>query len=107
MATREWWQKPYLRRDEEFERHRAVTWLELFFDLIFVVVISRLAHNLGSDMSVLGLLIFGFMFVPVWWVWNATTYYTERFESEGLEHRLITLLSIIPVAGMAIFSEHG
>jgi low temperature requirement protein LtrA len=107
MATREWWQKPYLRRDEEFERHRAVTWLELFFDLVFVVVISRLAHNLASDMTVAGVLTFAFMFIPVWWAWNAATYYIERFESEGVEHRLITLLNIIPIAGMAIFSAHG
>jgi low temperature requirement protein LtrA len=84
-----------------------VTWLELFFDLVFVVVISRLAHNLAGDMSLSGLLTFVFMFVAVWWVWNAATYYTERFESEGVEHRLITLLKIIPIAGMAIYSEHG
>jgi low temperature requirement protein LtrA len=107
MAKREWWQKPYLRKDEEFELHRAVTWLELFFDLVFVVVIARLAHNLAGDITVSGTLTFIFMFIPVWWVWNAATYYTERFESEGLENRFFTFLKMIAVAGMAIYSHHG
>ena len=100
----QWWQKPNLRTDEDFNRHRSVTWLELFFDLIFVVVISRLAHNLSGDITVINILIFVFMFIAVFWVWNGSTYYAERFESEGLEIRVFTLLTIIPVAGMAIFS---
>lgn len=108
MAQRsKWWHKPGLRRDEEFRIHRAVTWLELYFDLIFVVVISRLAHVLSKDISAHGVIIFLSMFVPVWWVWNAATYYTERFESEGLENRAFTFVKIIPVAGMAVYSEHG
>ena len=107
MATRQWWQRPKLRTDEEAHRHRAVTWLELFFDLVFVVVISRLAHNLVLDHSRDGVLTFLFLFVPVWWIWNGVTYYNERFESEGVEMRLFTFLTMIPVGGLAIFSHHG
>lgn len=107
MSDRTWWQKPQLRRDEEFEQHRAVTWLELFFDLVFVVVIARLAHSFSEDLTFHGLLNFLVMFLPVWWVWNAATYYTERFESEGIENRFFTFLKMITVAGMAIYSHHG
>lgn len=38
------WHKPQLH--QEGEDARRVTFLELFFDLIFVVVIARLAHHL-------------------------------------------------------------
>ena len=41
---RRWWHKPQLH--QEGEDARRVTFLELFFDLIFVVVIARLAHHL-------------------------------------------------------------
>ena len=44
-VTRRVWQRPALRTDEEFEQDRTVSSLELFFDLVFVVVISRLAHH--------------------------------------------------------------
>lgn len=101
------WQKPILRIDEENNAHRAVTWLELFFDLVFVVVISRLAHNLLGEFSWHGVGEFIIMFFSVFWTWNATVYYVERFESQGTEIRIFTFLAMLPVAGMAIFSHHG
>jgi low temperature requirement protein LtrA len=107
VNRREWWQKPQLRTDEEEKKHRSVTWLELFFDLVFVVVIARLSHNLVGDVTAGGLFTFLFLFVPVWWIWNGVTYYNERFESEGVEMRLFTFLTMIPVAGLAVFSHHG
>lgn len=107
MRKNLWWSKPSLRTDEEFERHRAVTWLELFFDLVFVVVIARLAHNLAGDISPHGFLVFTLMFVAVFWVWNGAVYYVERFESEGLEMRVFTFIEMVFVAGMAIYSHHG
>ncbi|NJN20553.1 MAG: low temperature requirement protein A [Leptolyngbya sp. RL_3_1] len=48
MAKRTWWQRPKLRIDEETDRERKATWLELFFDLYFVVVIAELAHHLAA-----------------------------------------------------------
>jgi low temperature requirement protein LtrA len=42
-----WWQPPALRIDEENRIERHATWLELFYDLIFVAVIAEIAHNLN------------------------------------------------------------
>ena len=106
-ATRRVWQRPELRTDEEFEQHRAVSWLELFFDLVFVVVIARLAHHLAGHPDAKGVVGFAVQFLAVFWVWNAFTYYTERFESDGLENRLLAFVAIVPVAGLAVFGEYG
>lgn len=106
-GTRRAWQRPALRTDEEFEQHRPVSWLELFFDLVFVVVISRLAHHLAGHLDAAGVVTFVVQFLAVFWVWNAFTYYTERFESDGLENRLFAFLAIVPVAGLAVFGEEG
>jgi low temperature requirement protein LtrA len=51
-------------RKEEKERH--ATWLELFYDLVFVAVISQLSENLDHDISLIGLLSFIALFIPVW-----------------------------------------
>lgn len=51
MARRSWWQKPTLRTDEDEGRDRKVGWLELFFDLYFVVVIAELGHYLSGHVS--------------------------------------------------------
>jgi low temperature requirement protein LtrA len=101
------WQPPALRRDEEFELHRAVTWLELFFDLVFVVLVSRLAHDLAGHVDARGLVTFGVQFAAAFWAWNAFTYHAERFESDGLEMRAFAFVSVVAVAAMAIWAHGG
>jgi low temperature requirement protein LtrA len=54
MAKRQWWEKPRLRTDEEEERERRVGWLELFYDLVFVVVVAELSHSLSEHVSLEG-----------------------------------------------------
>lgn len=98
-----WWQRPRLRTDEEEARERKVSFLELFFDLVFVVVIAELAHGLAEHVDARGVLTFAGLFVPVWWLWIGFTFYTERFESEDVSHRLFTFAYMVPVAVLAIF----
>ncbi|MEA5463137.1 low temperature requirement protein A [Leptothoe sp. PORK10 BA2] len=107
MARRLWWQRPMLRTDEDQDLERKVSWLELFFDLYFVVVIAELAHYLLGHLSWHGVGEFAFLFLPVWWIWIGATYYLERFETEGVENRLFIFLQMIPIAGMAVFVHHG
>lgn len=101
------WQRPALRTDEDFHQDRSVSSLELFFDLVFVVIIARLAHHLAGHVDVAGVVGFAAQFLAVFWVWNGFTYYAERFESNGLENRLFTFLAIVPVGGLAVFGEEG
>jgi low temperature requirement protein LtrA len=98
------WQRPALRGGGE---HRQVGWLELFFDLIFVVIISILAGDLAHHLSAAGVLQFVLLFLGVFWAWNAVTFYTERFESDGLDSRLFTFLAIVAVTGLAVWGEDG
>lgn len=106
MGTkRKIWNIPVLRTEEEMNIHRNVTWLELFFDLFFVVAIASLAHQLSADYS--KVLEFVMLFIPVWWIWIGFTFYNERFETEGLENRVFIFLLMIPIACMAIFAHHA
>ncbi|WP_051571789.1 low temperature requirement protein A [Cryptosporangium arvum] len=102
---RTYWRRAAIRRDEEDGLHRPVGWLELFFDLVFVVVIGILAEDLAHDPHHLA--GFALQFAAVFWVWNAFTYYTERFETDGLENRFFTFLALLTVAGLAIWAPHG
>lgn len=76
MAKRQWWQRPKLRTDEEEDVERKATWLELFYDLVFVVVIAELAHTLFEHISLAGIGSFIFLFIPVWWTWIGVTFYS-------------------------------
>ena len=53
-----------------------VTFLELFFDLVFVVVIAQLAQRLAANPSWAGVGWFVYLFYAVWSSWiNGTLYY--------------------------------
>ena len=104
--ARQWWQRPQLRTDEERHIERRASWLELFFDLVFVAVIAVIAHDLSVDPSWEGLRTFVLLFVPVWWIWVGATIYSDRLESDDASHRLLHFAIMIPVVGLAFFA-HG
>jgi low temperature requirement protein LtrA len=71
-----WWQKPQLRKDEEEGRERRVTWLELFYDLVFVVVVAELAHVLAAHVSVEGVVGYVLLFIPARWLSGSAARFT-------------------------------
>ena len=73
--------KDIVLRTDSHHKQRKVSWLELFFDLVFVVIIARIAHDFLSDISWSGFRTFIFMFLSVWWMWSSVIYFTERFAS--------------------------
>lgn len=102
-----WLQPPRLRIGEDSEEHRHATWLELFYDLVFVVAIAQLAHNLSNDVSPSGFSGFVVLFIPVWWAWIGTTFYANRFDSDDVGHRLLTGLQMVAIAAIAVNVHHG
>jgi low temperature requirement protein LtrA len=93
---------PRLRSGQEAESERHVTWLELFYDLVFVAAVAQLSRILGDDFSWLGILHFSVLFVPVWWAWVGHTFYLTRFDTEDVGHRLLTMAQMAAVASLAV-----
>ena len=79
-----------------FEPNRHATWLECFFDLIFVVVIDDVTHILShtreGHLDPLQFWKFVLVFIPLWWIWASHTIYANRFDADDRKHRLATLL---------------
>ena len=80
---------------------QRVGWLELFFDLVFVVAIAQLtelgeAHpDLGSIGVIAGVL------VAVWATWNNTTLYVNMNGGVSARARLLVFISMAGVGVMA------
>jgi low temperature requirement protein LtrA len=79
-----------------FDPHRRATWLELFFDLIFVVALSDageiLVETHDGHIAPEQFLHFVLVFLPLWWIWAGHTIYANRFDTDSRQHRLSTLL---------------
>ncbi len=93
---------PRLRTAETGGEVRRATWMELFYDLIFVVAVAQLASRLSHDYSLQGVFEFVALFVPVWWAWVGHTIYAARFDTDDLVHRLATAAMMLAAAGMAV-----
>lgn len=79
-----------------FDPNRHATWLELFFDLIYVVTIGDVTHILShtheGHLDPLQFWKFVLIFIPLWWIWASHTMYANRFDADDRKHRLATLL---------------
>jgi low temperature requirement protein LtrA len=56
---------------------KRVDWAELFFDLVFVVAVTRVSTVLEHDHSWGGLLRALIVFVPIYWMWVGTAIQTN------------------------------
>ena len=86
---------------------RRTTWLELFFDLIFVVAIGKvtslLAHVPHGYLTSEQLWKFPLVFIPLWWIWVSHTLYSNRFDTDSKPHRLATLLIMFLLVVLSVF----
>jgi len=100
---RSWWQVP--RRAGDRIEHRQVTFLELFYDLVYVALIAELSHSLSSHIGWAGLGGFAFLFVIVWWAWLNGSLYHDTHGNNDIRTRVFTFLQMITVVAMAIFAH--
>jgi low temperature requirement protein LtrA len=93
---------PRLRtRGRDLDEMRRATWLELFFDLVFVAAVGQLANALAATPTATRFFEFLGLFVPVWWAWMGFTFYANRFDTDDLVYRLLLLCAMFGVAALA------
>src|ERR1051325_1587552 len=80
---------------------RRVTWMELFFDLIFVAAVAEVGAPLAQDYSPVGLFRYAFLFVLIWWAWSGHTLYSTRFDHDDAVQRVLILVQCFIAAVMA------
>jgi low temperature requirement protein LtrA len=94
--------RPRLRSIENSGRERHASWLELFFDLIFVFAVSRVAYSFSHDLTAEGAARYFAVFAFVWWAWVGYAFYANRFESEETIYRLLMFAGMLGVAALAL-----
>jgi len=98
------WQPPGRYEDRALDRR--VTFLELFFDLVFVVVVSQLSRRLAAHPSWSGVGWFVFLFTAIWSCWLNGTLYHDLHTTNDVSVRVFTFAQMLAVAVMAVFIRH-
>src|SRR6476620_4067544 len=95
-----WWGSPN-KFDPHFEERR-ISWLELFYDLVYVIAISRITHHLAMHMSLQGFLQYACLFIMIFWGWLNGSLYYDIHGSQGLRTRLMTLWQVMIISALAV-----
>ena len=104
IGTSAWWGAPK-KFDREI-KERRISWLELFYDLVYVIAISRITHHLSLHLSINGFLEYASLFALIYWGWLNGSLYHDLHGNEGLRTRLMTLWQIMIIAALAITIDH-
>lgn len=107
VLPEERWRPPRLRITSDADRESHASWIELFFDLVFVVVVAVLSQNLRLHLSLIGFLQFVALFVPCWWAWVLFTFYVDRYDTDDIPHRLLILIGMLAVVFLAVNARNA
>lgn len=102
----------HMLRDRAAGGHARVTYVELFFDLVFVFAVTQLSHGLMQHPTLLGVVETGLLLMAVWWAWIFTAWVTNWLDPEKPPVRI--MLFAVMVVGMVLtmsipkaFGERG
>ena len=102
LFRQRFWQPP--RAHGEVIEDRSVSFLELFYDLVYVVVIARAAHELAEHLTWRGVGEFAVVFGLIWLGWlNGTTYYDLHGREDG-RTRTFVFLQMLTLALLGVYT---
>lgn len=103
-GLRTWFLSPP-RRHGEVIYGREVSFLELFYDLTYVVLIGRATHHLAGHITWRGVAEFAVIFGLIWLAWFNGTFWHELHAREDGRGRLYIFLQMGLLALLAVFTE--
>ncbi len=89
-----------LLRTRDGHAHHRVTYVELFFDLVFVFAVTQLSHGLLEHLTLLGTLQYALLMIAVWWTWIDTAWITNWLDPEKPAVRM--LLFALMLGGLVL-----
>lgn len=89
---------PAMGRRDPAEPHRTATPLELLFDLVFVVAVSKASAELFSleTGGAFGVGLAGYLmaFFAIWWAWMNSTWFATSYDTDDWLYRLLTVMQM-------------
>jgi len=68
------------------------TWLQLFFDLVYVAILVELGDRFSHNLHLEGLVSFVVILLPIWWSWLEFVDYGRLYPVDDIGQRILTVL---------------
>jgi low temperature requirement protein LtrA len=87
---------------------KRVSWVELYFDLVFVFAVSQVVHGLIADPRWRVLFAALGVFLTLWWTWiGFVLLFNRRGDDRRLLDRLVIMVGTVPCAIAATQTHHA
>ena len=86
---------------------RTVSFLELFYDLVYVAVVSQAAHHLADHVTARGVAEFAVVFALIWIGWINGSLYLELHGREDGRTRTIVFVQMGVLVLLAVFTAEA
>ena len=93
---------PLVEQPTGAEEERKTSYIELFFDLVFVFAFTQVTALILEDTSVEGFLRAALVLAMVWWAWSAYAWMTNAIDVENAVTRLIMFAAMAAGFFMAL-----
>ena len=93
---------PLLGEETTAEEERKTSYLELFFDLVFVFAFTQVTALILEDTSPQGFARAALVLAMVWWAWSAYAWMTNAVDVENAVTRLIMFAAMVAGFFMAL-----
>jgi low temperature requirement protein LtrA len=93
---------PLVEESTEAEEERKTSYIELFFDLVFVFAFTQVTALILEDTSPQGFLRSALVLAMVWWAWSAYTWMTNAIDVDNSVTRLILFAAMAAGFFMAL-----
>ncbi|MFE9695201.1 low temperature requirement protein A [Micromonospora sp. NPDC005806] len=80
---------------------QQATYLELFFDVVFVLALFRLTQGLLQNLTWIGTFQTLVLLLALWWVWSRVAGTTDRFDLQRPPIQLLVIASMLGILVMA------
>lgn len=100
-----WWGPP-----KDFDTNpqsRRVSWLELFYDLVYVIAIAHITERFAHHVNAAGFLENACLFALIFWGWLNGSLHHDLHGNQGLRTRLMILWQMIIIAAFAVALDKG
>jgi low temperature requirement protein LtrA len=87
-------------RVRDAHAHGRVTFVELFFDLVFVFAVTQLSHALLAHLTPLGTLQTAILMLALWWAWIDNAWLTNWLDPDRAPVRV--LLFVLMLLGLVV-----
>ncbi|MFR9781112.1 low temperature requirement protein A, partial [Micromonospora sp. MS34] len=80
---------------------QRATFLELFFDLVFVLALAQLSRGLAEDLGWSGAFRTLVLLGAMWWVWSSTAWLTDRTDPQRAVIQALVIATMVGSLVMA------